>query len=118
MSDDEFCNLLGFTNELEREICNKIRATTAKECNIDKDSLTPHDDTQFLNRKISDGWDCQSFLMTMEEKLDCSLNGVNLPNFTLERFFFLFKRNGPENYGNWVKEVVKIVIPIISLQRR
>lgn len=113
MNDEEFCQAIGYTSGFKRELAGKIRDVTASLCMLEPAAITPGEDTDKLNSKTFDGWDDVKFLMELEHILDVPLDGVRLPNFVMRRFFFLYKEAKPLNYGEWVKNTVEVLAPIV-----
>ena len=118
MNDEDFCQTMGYTTGIKRDLAEKIRRITGELCKVDPSAIMPGDDTEGLNNRTFDGWDDVEFLMRLESVLGLSLNEVRLPNFTARRFFFFYKSAKPLNYGNWVKSVVEMLAPVIAEHSR
>jgi hypothetical protein len=114
MNDEDFCQTIGYTTRIKRDLAEKIRRITGELCKMDPNAITPGEDTENLNSRIPDGWDDVQFVMRLENILGFPLDGIRLPNFTVMRFFFLYKKAKPLNYGEWVKSVVEMLAPIVA----
>lgn len=116
MNDEDFCQTMGYTTGFKRDLAEKIRRITGELCKLDPNAITPGDDTEKLNSRTFDGWDDVAFVLRLESILGVPLDSVRLPNFTMRRFFFLYKEAKPLNYGEWVKSVVEMLAPIVALR--
>lgn len=114
MNDEDFCQAMGYRSGIKRDLAEKVRSITGELCKVDPSAITPSEDTERLNSRTFDGWDDLEFLMRLESILGFPLDGVRLPNFTMRRFFFLYKKAKPLSYGEWVKSVVEMLAPIIA----
>jgi hypothetical protein len=117
MNNEEFCQAIGHTNGIERELAGKIRDVTATLCKLDSDAITPGDDTDRLSSRMG-GWDEVQFLMELERVLDVPFDGIQLPNFVAIRFFFLYRKAKSRNYGEWVKSAVEVLAPVVVRNSR
>ncbi len=116
MNSAEFCDAIGFRNGLKRELAGKIRDATAVLCKLDPDVIEPRTDNDYLCGRMFDGWDELTFIMELEKALNVRIADVQLPNFAMAGFFFLYKKPKPLNYGEWVKSVVEMLAPIVDDQ--
>jgi hypothetical protein len=114
MNDEEFCQAIGCTSGIKRNLAEKIREVTAALCQLDPAAISPGEDTDKLSSRMFDGWDELKFLMQLERILDVPLDGLRLPNFIMSRFFFFYREAKPLNYGEWVKKVVEVLAPIVD----
>jgi hypothetical protein len=117
MTNEKFCQTIACTSAIKRDLVEKIRDVTAALCRLDSDVITPGEDTDKLSSRMG-GWDELRFLMQLERILDVPLDGVQLPNFVLFRFFFFFKKAKPLNYGEWVTGVVEVLAPVVARNSR
>src|SRR5271163_4256012 len=109
MNDEQFCQAIGCTTELKKDLAKKIRDVTAALCKVDASFISPNDDTDKLSRKVLNGWDDAAFLLLLERAIGFSLESVQLPSFTLKRVFVFYKVNKPVNYGEWAKAVADLL---------
>jgi hypothetical protein len=114
MNKAQFCDELCYGSGLKRDLAEKVRDVTAILCKLDSDVIEPGTDNDYLCSKMRDGWDEVEFLIKMEEALNTEIPDIRLPNFTISRFFFFYKKAKPLNYGEWVKSVVEVIAPIIE----
>ena len=114
MNDEDFCQAMGYRNGIKRDLAKKIRDLTGELCKVDPNAITPNEDTEKLNSRMPDGLDDVEFLMKLESALGFLLDVARLPNFSVSRFFFLYKKAKPLNYGEWVKNVVEMLAPIVA----
>ena len=115
MSDDDFCSSLGFSHDPQKGLCQKIREATAHLCGLEREQIKPEHAPSDLSKRTFDGWDNEALILELEKLLGTpvTVRGTSLPSFALSRFFWFSKGNSPNTYGEWVKQSVAILGPVL-----
>ena len=106
MSNIEFCEALGVTDEREKAICALVRKFAARKCRLRTSEVLPELDTSMLYQRAWSPWDSVSdIIIPLEAHFRIRIPLKDLPNFCDERFGT--QEPKPSTFGEWMLRTLK-----------
>ena len=124
VSDEQFCDILHLTVDLERKIACCIRSQMAVWYKCSPEEFSPNLKTRtILNSRWAPitGEDVLGDIEDSVSKIadyHIEINPSNIQPFTHRGFFGLFRKKGATTFGEWVNNLTQYIVNQIKEERK